>query len=78
MAQNFDHFSMENAKRLAQSEPGQKLLAMLQAQDSRTLQTAMSQATSGNYEQLKKTLGALMASPEAQALLNQLENQQHE
>ena len=78
MAQKFDNFSIEDAKRLAQTETGQKLVALLQSQNKQQLQTAMNQASSGDYEQLKKTLGTFMASPEAQALLRQLENSQHE
>lgn len=78
MAQNNNRFSMEDAKRLAQTEAGQKLLALLQAQPSHQLHRAMNQASSGDYDQLKKTLGAFMESPEAQALLKQLEKQQHE
>ena len=78
MAQNFDHISMEDAQRLAKLEPGRKLIALLQNQDSRQLQKAMQQASSGDYEQMKKTLSAFMASPEAQSLLKQLEKQEHE
>ena len=78
MAQNNHHFSMEEAKRLAQTDAGQKLISMLQAQNSPQLQAAMQQASTGNYEQLKKTLGTLMASPEARALLKQLENSKYE
>ena len=78
MAQKFDNFSIEDAKRLAQTETGQKLVSLLQSQNKQQLQTAMNQASSGDYEQLKKTLGTFMASPEAQALLRQLENSQHE
>lgn len=78
MAQNFDHISMEDAQRLAKSEPGRKLIALLQNQDSRQLQKAMQQASFGDYEQMKKTLSAFMASPEAQSLLKQLEKQEHE
>ena len=74
MAQNNQHFSMEDAKRLAQSEAGQKLLALLQSQNGPQLQVAMEQASSGNYEQLKKTLSSLMASEDARKLLKQLEN----
>ena len=77
MSQKFDNLSMEDAKRLAQTAAGQKLLSLLQAQSPRQLQTAMQQASSGDYEQLKKTLGAFMASPEAQALLKQLEKNSH-
>ena len=78
MIQNNRHFSMEDAQRLAQTDAGQKLLALLQTQNTPQLQAAMQQASSGNYDQLKKTLSTLMASPEARALLKQLENDQHE
>ena len=78
MTQNNHHFSMEDAKRLAQTDAGQKLVALLQSQNSPQLQAAIQQASTGNYEQLKKTLGTLMASPEAQTLLKQLENSKYE
>ena len=78
MSQNFDNLSMEDARRLAQTEAGQKLLSLLQSQNPCQLRSAMKQASSGDYEQLKKTLGAFMASPEAQALLKQLEKPSHE
>lgn len=73
-----DNFSVEDAKRLAQTETGQKLISLLQTQNRQQLQTAMKQASSGDYEQLKRTLSTFMASPEAQALLKQLENSKHE
>lgn len=78
MAQNNHHFSMEEAQRLAQTEAGQKLLALLQSQNSPQLQSAIQQASIGNYTQLMKTLSAFMASPEARSLLMQLENNRHE
>lgn len=78
MAHNYENLSMEEARRLAQTEPGQKLIALLQSQDSGQLQAAMSQASSGDYGQLKKTLEAFMGSPEAQALLKQLEHRKYE
>lgn len=74
MAQNNQQFSMEDAKRLAQTEAGQKLLSLLQAQNAPQLQTAMQQASAGDYDQLKQTLSSLIASPEARALLKQLEH----
>jgi len=74
MAQNNHQFSIEDAKRLAQTEAGQKLLSLLQTQNAPQFQTAMQQASAGDYSQLKQTLSSLMASPEARALLKQLEN----
>ena len=78
MAQNNHHFSMEEAQRLAQTEAGQKLLALLQSQNAPQLQNALQQASSGDYDHLKQTLSTLMASPEARTLLKQLENSCHE
>ena len=78
MAQNNHQFSMEHAQRLAQTEAGQKLLALLQAQNSPQLHTAMQQASTGNYDQLKKTLGSFISSPEAKGILKKLENNRYE
>lgn len=78
MTQNNHSFSMEEAQRLAQTDAGQKLLTLIQAQNSPQLQTAIRQASNGDYAQLKQALGSLMASAEAQALLKQLESKRHE
>ena len=60
---------------LAQSDAGQQLLALLKQQKSDTLKQAMDQAAEGNYEDMKKTLSAFMASGQAQELLKQLRGQ---
>lgn len=65
-------FSMQDAQRLAQSEDGQRLLELLQRSDPQRLQQAMAQAASGDYDEMKKTMTALLASPEAKALLKRL------
>lgn len=78
MSHQFGNISMEDARKLAQTEAGQKLLSLLQAQNPQQLRSAMEQAASGEYEQLKKTLVTFMASEQAQALLKQLEKQAHE
>ncbi len=72
MQKNFDNFSMQEALRLAKSDAGQQLLALLKQQNSDTLRQASDQAASGNYDQASKTLSAFLASPEAQALIKQL------
>lgn len=74
MNQNNRNFSIEDAKRLAESEEGKKLYSLLQSQEPNKLRMAMQQATAGDFEQLKKTLGTFMASQEAQSLLKQMEN----
>ena len=72
MQKNSQDFSMEEALRLAKSPAGQQLLALLKQSDPQTLQQAVQQANSGNYTQAKASLQEILASPEAQALLQQL------
>ena len=77
MQKNSDNFSMQEAMRLAKTDAGQQLLAMLQSQDSDAMKQAMAQAGRGNYDQLKQTLAPLLASPEVQKLLSQLGRDAH-
>ena len=65
-------FSMQEAMRLAQSDAGKQLLSLLQNTQADQLQAAMDQAAAGDYEQVKKTMSSLLASPEAQALVKKL------
>lgn len=59
--------------KLAQSPAGQQLLAMLQRSGREDLQNAVAKASSGDYREAKRTLSALLSTPEAQALLKQME-----
>ena len=72
MQKNSQNFSMQEAMRLANSEAGQQLLAILKQNDPAQLQKALSQAASGQQQELAKTLSGLLSSPEAQALMKQL------
>lgn len=72
MQKKSDNFSMQEAMRLAKSDVGQQLMALLQAQNSDSLKQAMTQASKGDFDQLKQTLAPLLASTEAQKLLSQL------
>ena len=72
MQKNSDNFSMQEAMRLAKSDAGQQLIALLQTQNSEALQKAADQAAAGDYEQVKKTMAALLSSPEAKTLMEQL------
>ena len=72
MQKNSDDFSMQEAMRLAQSDAGQQLLKLLQQQNGTQLQQAMDQAAQGDYDQVKKTMASLLASPEVKALLNKM------
>lgn len=73
MQKKSQDFSMEDALRMAKSPAGQQLLSMLQQSDSGTLQQVVDQASAGNYAQASKILDALLSSPDAKKLLQQLE-----
>ena len=61
-------FSMEQAMKMAQSDAGKELFALLQSTQGDRLRTAMEQAASGDMEQVKKTMEEIMASRQAQEL----------
>ena len=65
-------FSMQEAMRLANSPAGQQLLALLRSKDQNALNAAADQAGAGNMDQAMKTLSALLSSPEAKDLMQQL------
>ena len=46
---------------------------MLQRSGGEDLQNAVAKASSGDYREAKRTLSALLSTPEAQALLKQME-----
>jgi len=64
--------NMSELLRIAQSPAGQQLLSLLQQTGGQQLQQAMNQAATGNYDQAKQTLSALLSSPDAQRLMKQL------
>ena len=72
MNQKPDDFSVQKAMQFAQSPAGKELIALLQQADHSQIQKAMSQASSGDYEDAKKTLSQILSSPEAQKLLKQM------
>ena len=73
MEKKSQEFSMKEALRLAQSPAGQQLQQLLQQADQQTLNSALSQAQQGNYEDAARQIRVLMSSPQAQALLKELE-----
>ena len=73
MEQKFDDFSIQEAMRMAKSPAGQRLMELLRSSDAPELRQAMDQASAGDYVQAKKTLSGLLASPEVQALLKQMQ-----
>lgn len=78
MEKNFDPKSMQDAMRIANSDAAQRLLATLQAQNPDALNTAMQNAASGDYSKVRESLSAMLASPQVQALLEQLKGQSDE
>ncbi len=77
MEKNNGNFSMDEIKRLAQSDAGRKLMAMLESQHGSTSDAVRSSMKSGDMEQAKKALSAFLSDPKAQALLRQLEENSH-
>ena len=67
MQKNSDNFSMQDALRMAQSDAGQQLFALLKAQNGDTLNRAMDQAAAGDYTQARQT--------QVQAMLEQMRRQ---
>ena len=72
MQKNSQDFSMQEALRLAKTPAGQQLLAMLQRADAEKIRQVMDQASAGDMDQAKKSISALLDTPEAKALLAQL------
>jgi hypothetical protein len=65
-------FSMEDIRRMAQSESGKQLMELIRQYESEKLEKAVSQASAGDLAQAKQTLSGLLSSPDVQALLKQL------
>ena len=64
---------MKQKKLLQSKSPaGKELIALLQQADHTQIQKAMSQASTGDYNNAQKTLSQILSSPEAQKLLKQL------
>lgn len=72
MRENSEDFSIREAKRLAASPAGQQLYALLRSTQADALQQAMDQAAAGNMAQAAASVEALLSSPEAKRLLEQL------
>ena len=75
MQKNSQNFSIQELIRLANSPAGQQLLAYLQENNPTGVKQAMSQAASGDRQELGKTLAQLLSSPQAQELMRRLEGE---
>jgi len=73
MEKKSQEFSMKEALRMAQSPAGQQLAQLLQQADQSALNDAIAKAKQGNYQDAAQQLQALMSTPQAQALLKELE-----
>lgn len=78
MEKNFHDFSMQEAMKLANSDAGRQLIALLRQQNSQQLNTAMDQAAAGDMTGVKDTINKMLANPQAKELLQQLGRSTHE
>lgn len=63
---------LSEAMQLAQSPAGKQLLDLLRQKNTVELQNALEKARSGDFEQARDAINALLTSPDAKALLEQL------
>ena len=69
---NISNEKIHEAMKLAQSDAGRELYALLQRTQGKQLQSAMDQASAGDYAQVQKTLSSLLSNPEAKKLLEKM------
>lgn len=72
MEKKTQDFSAQEARRLAATPEGQKLMALLRQSDSAQLQKAREAASAGRYAEVGNLLQSLLSSPEARQLMEQL------
>jgi len=73
MQKNSRQFSMQDALRLANSDAGQRLLAILKQSDGDRLGKAMDSAAAGDYAAAAQALSSLLEREDIRALLKQME-----
>lgn len=72
MQENSNQNLMQEALHLAAIAQGQQLLSLLQQKGGEDLRKAMDQASSGNYDPVKKELSKLLQDPKMKQLLQDL------
>lgn len=72
-SEGFSDFSIQQAMKLANSDAGKQLCALLRATQQDALEGAMNQAATGNLEGAKSIIEKLMSDPKARQLLDQLQ-----
>jgi hypothetical protein len=73
MQKNSQNFSMQDALRLANSDAGQRLLAILKQSDGQQLEKVRDSAATGDYSSAMQALSTLMQREDVRQLLKQLE-----
>ena len=65
-------FSPEQVKKIAESDAGKQLIALLEQTKGEQLKVAMDRAAAGDYAMAKKAMASMMNSPQAMELIKQL------
>ena len=73
MQKNSPKFSMQDAMRLAKTDAGQQLLAILKQSDGQQLAKARESASTGDYSGAMQNLSSLLQREDVRQLLKQLE-----
>lgn len=63
---------LEEIMKLAATAEGQALLAQLQQQHGKTMETAIVQAQAGDFTKVKQTMTDFLSSPAGQKLMKQM------
>ncbi len=69
----FSDFSIRQAMKVAQSDAGKQLIALLQQSQGAELQSAMDKASAGDMAGAKDIIQKIMSNQEAQALMQKLQ-----
>ena len=72
MSKNSDLFSVDEARKMAESEAGQQLLVMIRRAGEGKLQQAAALAAAGRIDEAKALLAPLLEDPDARELLSRL------
>ena len=68
---------IEQIRRIAQSDVGQKLFAALQQNNSAQIQQAIEQASVGNMDAAQKTVSQLLSQQQIKSIIEQLRGSEH-
>ncbi len=70
---HFSDFSIQQAMKMAKSDAGKRLIALLQQTQGNQLQSAMDKASYGDMAGAKEIIRKIMANQEAQSLMQELQ-----